>query len=175
MAKFQNGDLVIKNKGDYQFIGEVVGVFLKRSGITRYNVEDGRGCVHIFNEDQLEPWKETFYYKDSIEGQIALAVQMCSSPTMGSHLGDKQTGYIIWSRDGMPHLVAQLLKIMTAKELVDRKDRRIQELLEQNAKLHYANQELRQGLHGTVNGRCDGPSQDPNARRYCASEDETRL
>lgn len=54
MAKFMEGDHVRKVTGDYTFDGVVLAKFYKLSGLLRYVVEDDRGCVHIFNESQLD-------------------------------------------------------------------------------------------------------------------------
>lgn len=52
--KYPVGTRVAKRGGDYTFEGVVVCTFTKLSGALRYVVEDDRGCVHIFNEGQLE-------------------------------------------------------------------------------------------------------------------------
>jgi hypothetical protein len=49
------GDRVIKDSGDYVFEGVIVAVFTKRSGMTRYVVEDDRGVCMIMNEKQIKP------------------------------------------------------------------------------------------------------------------------
>ncbi len=54
IPKFRNGDKVFKIGGDYRFEGVVVSAFAKLSGAPRCVVEDDRGCLHIFNETQLE-------------------------------------------------------------------------------------------------------------------------
>lgn len=51
--KFDNGDFVIKDGGDYVFSGDVRCTFYKRSGAKRVVVENNDGIVHIFNEEQL--------------------------------------------------------------------------------------------------------------------------
>jgi len=51
---FNEGDLVVKVKGDYQFRGVVVAAFRKRSGAPRYVVENDEGILHILNGGQLE-------------------------------------------------------------------------------------------------------------------------
>lgn len=43
------GDKVIKGGGDYVFKGTIQSVFTKRSGVTRYVVENDDGILHIFN------------------------------------------------------------------------------------------------------------------------------
>ena len=50
---FKFGDTVSKVGGDYTFDGTIQGVIVKRSGLTRYAVEDDRGILHIFNATQL--------------------------------------------------------------------------------------------------------------------------
>lgn len=47
------GDSVIKTGGDYTFEGVIVARFEKRSGAIRYVVEDYRGILHIFSENNL--------------------------------------------------------------------------------------------------------------------------
>ncbi len=42
------GDAVIKDSGDYAFIGTVVAVFAKRTGSLRIVVEDDRGLLMIY-------------------------------------------------------------------------------------------------------------------------------
>ncbi len=58
MFKFPLWAPVQKCKGDYKFPGVIVASFCTTAGNVRYVVEstsDGtRGCLHIFNEDQLE-------------------------------------------------------------------------------------------------------------------------
>lgn len=51
---FKIGDYVIKNTGDYTFEGEVRAVVSKKSGEVRFVVEDDRGLLFIFNENQLK-------------------------------------------------------------------------------------------------------------------------
>lgn len=48
------GDKVKKVTGDYSFEGAVVSVFEKLSGKVRVVVEDDRGILHIFSENNLE-------------------------------------------------------------------------------------------------------------------------
>lgn len=55
--EFNVGDAVQKATGDYKFPGHVMAVVTKKSGQVRYVVEDDRGQLHIFNEQQLEPAK----------------------------------------------------------------------------------------------------------------------
>lgn len=52
--KFERGDKVKKVGGDYTYEGMVVSIITKRSGQTRYVVEDDRGMLFIFNENSLE-------------------------------------------------------------------------------------------------------------------------
>lgn len=56
-TKFTQGDFVNKKDG-YKFPGIVVSVFKNLNNQTRYVVEctsdDVKGCLHVFNEDQLE-------------------------------------------------------------------------------------------------------------------------
>jgi len=52
--KFPVGTPVEKIGGDYQFSGVVVSVFKKLSGLIRYVVEDERGLLFIFNENNLK-------------------------------------------------------------------------------------------------------------------------
>lgn len=52
--KYKVGDLVYKDSGDYKYYGEVVSVFDKLSGATRYVVENEDGMLFIFNESQLK-------------------------------------------------------------------------------------------------------------------------
>lgn len=47
------GDRVQKVGGDYQFDGEVRAIVRKRSGQTRYVVEDDHGLLFIFHGDNL--------------------------------------------------------------------------------------------------------------------------
>lgn len=53
---FMRGDIVVKDTGDYNFRGIVVGRFRKRSGTPRYVVENEDGILHILNDRQL--WLE---------------------------------------------------------------------------------------------------------------------
>jgi hypothetical protein len=48
------GMRVAKRSGDYFFEGVIVARFEKRSGQIRFVVEDDRGLLFIFNENQLE-------------------------------------------------------------------------------------------------------------------------
>lgn len=50
---FKVGDTVVKNSGDYRFLGIVVSVFTKLSGVVRYVVENDDGVLFIFNEGQV--------------------------------------------------------------------------------------------------------------------------
>lgn len=52
--KYDVGNHVRKDSGDYTFEGRVVSRFTKRSGLIRYVVEDERGLLFIFNEYSLE-------------------------------------------------------------------------------------------------------------------------
>ena len=52
------GDKVSKTSGDYAFTGTIVSVFKKKSGATRYVVEDDRGLLLIMNEAQLKSYQE---------------------------------------------------------------------------------------------------------------------
>jgi hypothetical protein len=53
MARFTEGQRVVKETGDYKFEGEIRSVFSKRSGAIRYCVENDEGIIHIFSEHQL--------------------------------------------------------------------------------------------------------------------------
>jgi hypothetical protein len=55
--KFYIGSPVEKLGGDYTFQGWVVSAFQKRDGKLRYVVEDARGLLFIFNENQLVLWE----------------------------------------------------------------------------------------------------------------------
>ncbi len=48
------GDEVEKVGGDYSFSGWIVSKFTKRTGATRFVVEDSRGLLFIFNETNLQ-------------------------------------------------------------------------------------------------------------------------
>lgn len=50
---FSVGDLVVKDRGDYVYAGEVRSVVVKRSGQVRYVVENGAGMLMIFSASQL--------------------------------------------------------------------------------------------------------------------------
>lgn len=55
LSVFEIGDRVHKIIGDYTFDGEIIGIIHKRNGTVRVVAElDGRGLVHIFNENQLQ-------------------------------------------------------------------------------------------------------------------------
>lgn len=59
MSKFKVGDKAIKTKG-YKFPCTIVSVFETVEGNVRVVGEmDEYGLLHIFNEDQLEPIKQT--------------------------------------------------------------------------------------------------------------------
>jgi len=49
----QQGDRVFKDRGDYQFEGNIAVIFAKRSGEVRAVVEDDRGMLMILRPDQL--------------------------------------------------------------------------------------------------------------------------
>jgi hypothetical protein len=51
---FQLNDLVSKVGGDYTFDGTVVAVFTKLSGVVRLVVEDDRGVLHVYSEQNLK-------------------------------------------------------------------------------------------------------------------------
>lgn len=70
MAKFMEGDRVSKVTGDYKFDGVVLAKFYKLSGLMRYVVEDDRGCVHIFNESQLD-WPESLKEINELKAENA--------------------------------------------------------------------------------------------------------
>lgn len=50
---FKVGDKVEKVGGDYTFVGIVVAVFEKLSGVIRLVVEDDRGVLHVYSEKIL--------------------------------------------------------------------------------------------------------------------------
>jgi hypothetical protein len=50
---FKIGEKVSKKGGDYRFDGIVVSVFKKLSGVERYVVEDDRGVLHIYGQQNL--------------------------------------------------------------------------------------------------------------------------
>lgn len=52
--KFQVGDSVEKNSGDYFYEGVVVSRFQKLSGAVRYVIENEDGVLMIMNEGQLK-------------------------------------------------------------------------------------------------------------------------
>lgn len=52
--QFVVGDKVKKVGGDYVYDGVVVASFRKLSGVIRLVVEDDRGMLFIFNENNLE-------------------------------------------------------------------------------------------------------------------------
>ena len=51
---FKIGDLVEKVGGDYTFVGHVVSVFQKLSGVERLVVEDDRGDLHVYSAKILK-------------------------------------------------------------------------------------------------------------------------
>lgn len=53
------GDHVVKTGGDYVYDGEVRGIVVKKSGKIRYDVEDNRGLLFIFNGEQLKSSEPT--------------------------------------------------------------------------------------------------------------------
>ena len=53
-SQFSVGDNVSKVGGDYRFDGIVRAVFAKGSGVIRLVVEDDRGILHIYSENNLE-------------------------------------------------------------------------------------------------------------------------
>jgi putative ribosome biogenesis GTPase RsgA len=55
-SRYSVGDSVHKSSGDYRFRGVVVAKFSKRSGVTRYVVENSDGMLFIFNDAQLHVW-----------------------------------------------------------------------------------------------------------------------
>ena len=59
MFTYKMMDMVRKKDG-YTFPGVIVSRFVTREGFRRYVVEctapGADGCLHIFNEQQLEPW-----------------------------------------------------------------------------------------------------------------------
>lgn len=63
--KFNVGDLVVKETGDYTFEGWVISVFMKRSGKVRYVVENPQGILHIFSNGNLTLKKS--YSKEEAE------------------------------------------------------------------------------------------------------------
>ena len=48
------GDIVEKIGGDYVFQGIIVAAFTKLSGQKRFVVEDDRGVLHIYSENNLK-------------------------------------------------------------------------------------------------------------------------
>jgi len=52
--RFNVGDKVIKDSGDYKFEGVVVAAFYKLSGAPRYVVEDDRGILHVYSFKNLK-------------------------------------------------------------------------------------------------------------------------
>lgn len=51
---YRVGDSVSKVGGDYTFVGTVVSVFTKISGVYRFVVEDDRGVLHIYSSKNLK-------------------------------------------------------------------------------------------------------------------------
>lgn len=47
------GDKVEKVGGDYTFCGTIVSRFTKLSGAVRFVVEDDRGVLHVYSEQNL--------------------------------------------------------------------------------------------------------------------------
>ena len=61
MGKFKVGDKVCKASG-YHYVGEVVGVYTKTTGETRYDIEFvGIGMLHIFGENGLIKLQDNTY------------------------------------------------------------------------------------------------------------------
>ncbi len=54
LGKMRVGHRVRKIGGDYRFEGEIVSIFMKRTGIPRLVVENDDGLLFIFNHGQLE-------------------------------------------------------------------------------------------------------------------------
>ena len=54
MDAIVQGDKVRRINSDYEFIGTVVSVFEKTSGLIRYVVEDDRGLLFIWNRNNME-------------------------------------------------------------------------------------------------------------------------
>lgn len=48
------GDKVRRVNSDYEFVGTLVSVFKKTSGLTRYVVEDDRGVLFIWRRENFE-------------------------------------------------------------------------------------------------------------------------
>lgn len=60
------GDRIIKDQGDYQFVGTIIGILTKRSGAIRYAIEDDRGLILIMNDKQ-------FNIMEKVEGPVTRA------------------------------------------------------------------------------------------------------
>lgn len=54
MSDISVGDRVRRVNSDYEFIGHVVSVFSKLSGVVRYVVEDDRGVLFIWRRNNME-------------------------------------------------------------------------------------------------------------------------
>jgi len=54
MNEIKVNDKVRRVNSDYEFIGTVVSVFEKTSGLVRYVVEDDRGVLFIWNRENME-------------------------------------------------------------------------------------------------------------------------
>lgn len=54
MIEMITGTKVEKVGGDYTFVGIVVSVFTKLSGVVRLVVEDDRGVLHVYSEKNLK-------------------------------------------------------------------------------------------------------------------------
>ncbi len=54
MQDIEIGDQVERVNSDYRFVGTIVSVFQKTSGLTRYVVEDDRGVLFIWNRKNFE-------------------------------------------------------------------------------------------------------------------------
>lgn len=47
---------------------------------------------------------------------LCAELRMCGSPTRGEHLGAKQSGTILWERDGWPFVEAKIAEAFAAVE-----------------------------------------------------------
>lgn len=47
------GDRIVKDTGDYHFVGEVRAIFPKRSGVVRLVAENASGLLFIFTPKQV--------------------------------------------------------------------------------------------------------------------------
>lgn len=54
MEDYSVGNKVRRVNSDYEFIGTIVSVFKKTSGLTRYVVEDDRGVLFIWQAKNFE-------------------------------------------------------------------------------------------------------------------------